>query len=132
MQRVQLFARRIFPRAISGGRSGTGNAGDRVARSQWRLRRATIFRRCAGAQCPANHWGELSMEDGSILPVLVENRTGYKNLCELLTQAHLRSEKGKCAVSWDEPPAIRRRISGASGERTLAVCWFRHSAETFF
>ena len=24
---------------------------------------------------------ELSMEDGSILPVLVENRTGYKNLC---------------------------------------------------
>jgi error-prone DNA polymerase len=45
---------------------------------------------------------ELSMEDGSILPVLIENRTGYKNLCELLTQAHLRSEKGKCAVQWDE------------------------------
>src|SRR6266513_3556591 len=41
---------------------------------------------------------ELSMEDGSILPVLVENRTGYKNLCELLTQSHLRSEKGKCTV----------------------------------
>src|SRR5438132_751144 len=37
---------------------------------------------------------ELSMEDGSILPVLVENRTGYKNLCQLLTQAHLRSEEG--------------------------------------
>src|SRR5213080_826554 len=47
---------------------------------------------------------ELSMEDGSILPVLVQNRTGYKNLCELLTQAHLRSEKGKCAVQWDELP----------------------------
>ena len=47
---------------------------------------------------------ELSMEDGAILPVLVENRTGYKNLCELLTQAHLRSEKGKCAVQWDELP----------------------------
>ena len=47
---------------------------------------------------------ELSMEDGSILPVLVENRTGYKNLCELLTQVHLRSEKGKCAVRWDELP----------------------------
>src|SRR5438270_219267 len=31
---------------------------------------------------------ELSMEDGSILPVLVENRTGYKNLCQLLTHAH--------------------------------------------
>src|SRR5213082_4332721 len=46
--------------------------------------------------------GELSMEDGSILPVLVENRTGYKNLCELLTQSHLRSEKGKCTVHLDE------------------------------
>jgi error-prone DNA polymerase len=45
---------------------------------------------------------ELSMDDGSLLPVLVENRTGYKNLCELLTRAHLRSEKGKCAVRWEE------------------------------
>src|SRR5438876_8298088 len=45
---------------------------------------------------------ELSMEDDSILPVLVETRVGYKNLCELLTQAHLRSEKGKCAVRWNE------------------------------
>src|SRR5437764_14715245 len=47
---------------------------------------------------------ELSMEDGGILPVLVENRTGYKNLCELLTQAHLRSEKGKCEIKWEELP----------------------------
>src|ERR1700747_3924110 len=45
---------------------------------------------------------ELSMEDGSILPVLVENRIGYKNLCELLTESHLRSEKGKCVVRWGE------------------------------
>src|SRR5437762_9257810 len=41
---------------------------------------------------------ELSMEDGSTLPLPVENRIGYKNLCELLTQSHLRSEKGKCAL----------------------------------
>src|SRR3977135_1846410 len=47
---------------------------------------------------------ELSMEDGGVLPVLVQNRTGYKNLCELLTQAHLRSEKGSCAVQWNELP----------------------------
>src|SRR5246127_6010180 len=45
---------------------------------------------------------ELSMEDGGIRPVLVESRTGYTNLCELLTQAHLRSEKSKCAVRWEE------------------------------
>ena len=63
---------------------------------------------------------ELSMEDGSILPVLVENRTGYKNLCELLTQAHLRSEKGKCAVRWDELPEFAEGLVALSGERTLA------------
>ncbi len=45
---------------------------------------------------------ELTLEDGSILPVLVENCTGYKNLCELLTQAHLRSEKGSCLIRLDE------------------------------
>src|SRR4051812_31903153 len=45
---------------------------------------------------------ELTMEDGSVLPVLVKDRAGYKNLCELMTQAHLRSVKGQCAVQWNE------------------------------
>ena len=45
---------------------------------------------------------DLTMEDGTILPLLVENRTGYANLCSLLTQAHLRSEKGSCAVRYYE------------------------------
>src|SRR5438876_3855924 len=58
---------------------------------------------------------ELSMEDGSILPVLVENRTGYKNLCELLTQSHLRSEKGKCAVGWDELPELAEGLVALFG-----------------
>jgi error-prone DNA polymerase len=58
---------------------------------------------------------ELSMEDGGILPVLVENRSGYKNLCELLTQAHLRSEKGKCAVRWEELPKFAKGLVGLFG-----------------
>ena len=45
---------------------------------------------------------ELTMEDGTELPVLVKDRGGYENLCELLTQAHLRSVKGECAVRWSE------------------------------
>jgi len=53
---------------------------------------------------------ELTMEDGSVLPVLVETTTGYKNLCELLTQAHLRSAKGSCAVEWDELPEFREGL----------------------
>src|SRR5438876_9311128 len=58
---------------------------------------------------------DLSMEDGSILPVLVENRTGYRNLCELLTQAHLRSEKGKCAVRWNELPQFSEGLVALFG-----------------
>src|SRR6476619_2028843 len=75
---------------------------------------------------------ELSMEDGSLLPMLVENRTGYKNLCELLTQAHLRSEKGKCAVQWEELPefveglvaflgSARLQRANASPARTFGI-----------
>src|SRR4051812_25030938 len=47
---------------------------------------------------------ELTMEDKTVLPVLVESRRGYENLCQLLTRAHLRNEKGKCSVYWNELP----------------------------
>ena len=45
---------------------------------------------------------DLTMEDGTLLPVVVENRTGYANLCSLLTQGHLRSEKGRCLFAYTE------------------------------
>src|SRR6266446_7691371 len=64
---------------------------------------------------------ELSMEEGSILPVLVENRTGYKNLCQLLTQAHLRSEKGKCPVRWDELPEFAEGLVAFLGSARLQI-----------
>src|SRR3989442_2856422 len=64
---------------------------------------------------------ELSMEDGSILPVLVENRTGYKNLCELLTQTHLRTEKGKCAVRWHELPQFAKGLVALFGSGSASV-----------
>jgi error-prone DNA polymerase len=75
---------------------------------------------------------ELSLEDGGMLPVLVENRTGYRNLCELLTQAHLRSEKGNCAIQWGELPQFAEgliaflgsaRFSGV-GDGVLAITNF--------
>src|SRR6266480_4205638 len=81
---------------------------------------------------------ELSMEDGAVLPVLVENRTGYKNLCELLTQAHLRSEKGGCAVQWSELPEFAKglvvflgsaRVSRA-GDGVLAIANFSEWAKS--
>jgi error-prone DNA polymerase len=68
--------------------------------------------------------GDLTMECGAVLPVLVENRTGYKNLCELLTQAHLRSEKGSCALRWEELPAFSEGLIAFLGSAcdSHAVC----------
>ena len=63
---------------------------------------------------------ELSMEDGGILPVLVENRNGYKNLCGLLTEAHLRSEKGKCAIQWDELPQFAEGLVAFLGSARVS------------
>ncbi len=70
---------------------------------------------------------ELSMEDGCVLPVLVKNRTGYKNLCELLTHAHLRSEKGSCLVRWDELAEFSEGLVGFFGAQ--AACVPRNFAE---
>ena len=49
---------------------------------------------------------ELTLEDGTILPVLAQSRAGYENLCRLLTRGHLRNEKGHCQIAWRELPAF--------------------------
>ena len=59
---------------------------------------------------------ELTMEDASVLPVLVESRTGYQNLCRLLTRAHLRSEKGKCKIGWEELPEFKEGLVALTGD----------------
>jgi error-prone DNA polymerase len=45
---------------------------------------------------------ELTMTDGSVLPILVRSRTGYKNLCRLISRAKLRSPKNESAIDWSE------------------------------
>lgn len=59
---------------------------------------------------------ELTMEDGSILPVLAQSRPGYQNLCRLLTGAHLRSEKGKAAARWVELPEFAEGLVALTGD----------------
>ncbi len=44
---------------------------------------------------------ELILEDESRFTVLVENRTGYRNLCKLITAGAATREKGKARFSWD-------------------------------
>jgi error-prone DNA polymerase len=59
---------------------------------------------------------ELTMEDRTILPVLVQSRAGYQNLCRLLTRAHLRGEKGKSAVRWAELPEFADGLVALTGD----------------
>ncbi len=44
---------------------------------------------------------ELVMETEARVTVLVENRTGYKNLCKLVTAGAAGREKGKARFTWD-------------------------------
>ncbi len=42
---------------------------------------------------------EVTLEGGGRLPLLVENRAGYQNLCRVITAAKLRAPKGQAAVT---------------------------------
>jgi error-prone DNA polymerase len=78
---------------------------------------------------------ELAMGDGSVLPVLVESRTGYRNLCQLITRAKLRGTKtdapvhmdeladfatGLVALTGDEEGPVRRALARNDGAAALA------------
>jgi error-prone DNA polymerase len=63
----------------------------------------------ARAHCKAKELGmkallgaELTLPDESVLPVLVRSRTGYQNLCRLLTRSKMRAPKGESRVEWTD------------------------------
>ena len=59
---------------------------------------------------------ELTLADGSVLPVLVRSETGYRNLCHLLTRAHLRGSKGNAPVFWEELPEFAEGLVALTGD----------------
>ena len=61
---------------------------------------------------------EISLSSGCALPVLVLNRTGYQNLCRLLTQMKLSSPKGTATVSEEDlVPFSEGLVCLTGGER---------------
>src|SRR5262245_60231823 len=60
---------------------------------------------------------ELTMDSTEGLFLLVASRTGYQNLCKLLTQTKLRAPKGKSVATW----------SDLDGYTEGLICLFRHS-----
>ena len=61
------------------------------------------------AEVRAHVGAEISLSSGCALPVLALNRTGYQNLCRLLTESKLRAAKGKATVSEEQ---LRRYSQG--------------------
>jgi error-prone DNA polymerase len=47
---------------------------------------------------------EITMEDGSVVPLLVATRTGYQNLCQLITEAKLTERPPTCRASVLQTP----------------------------
>ena len=45
---------------------------------------------------------EITGDDGDSYPLLAENRTGYRNLCRLMTSMKLRAPKGEASASSEE------------------------------
>jgi error-prone DNA polymerase len=45
---------------------------------------------------------QVTVSDGTVIVLLARDRTGYANLCRLLTAGRLRSPKGESSVTWDE------------------------------
>ena len=43
----------------------------------------------------------MTLEDGSHLTLLVENETGWHNLCTLISAARQNAPKGECALPYE-------------------------------
>ena len=65
---------------------------------------------------------QVTVDDGSAIILLAQNRGGYANLCRLITKGRLRSEKGESAVTWDEVCAYAPGLVALwGGEQSLLI-----------
>ncbi len=61
-----------------------------------------LYRACTRLGLNAIVGAEVSLDGGGRLPLLVEDREGYKNLCRLLTRIKMRAPKGEGAATLDD------------------------------
>ena len=116
------FARRIQPRTSGGNRRCARTYRHGPVRSQWRLWCARFYAKSRElkednkGELRALVGSELTLENGSVLPVLVRNRTGYQNLCRLITRAQLRAPKGQSRVQWGELEEFHEGLIALTGD----------------
>jgi error-prone DNA polymerase len=90
---------------------------------------------------------EITLADGSVLPLLVQDRTGYRNLCRLITRAKLtprpaldpaalapgedpRARKRRCFATWAEIEEFSPGLVALTGDEDgpLRRAWLRGGA----
>ncbi len=65
---------------------------------------------------------QVTVNDGSVIVLLAQDKTGYTNLCRLLTTGRLRSPKGESTVTWEEVCQHAIGLVGLwGGENSLLV-----------
>ena len=97
---------------------------------------ARFYRACTRLGLAPLVGAEVTLETGGRLPLLVEDREGYRNLCRLLTRIKMRAPKGEGAATLDDlaehaaglvcltggargPVAARLACSSSSSARNL-------------
>lgn len=68
---------------------------------------------------------ELTMSDGTVLPLLIRNRNGYRNVSRLITRSKFRSPKGEGMIDWPELDEIADDVFALTGdgEGPLDTAW---------
>ena len=84
-----------------------------------------LHRAAVAAGLKALVGAEVTLTDGTRLPLLVEDREGYQNLCRLITKMKLRAPKGEASASWEDLEAHADGLvcltGGARGPLAAAV-----------
>lgn len=64
---------------------------------------------------------EVTLEDQSVLPLLVESQKGYQNLCRMLTDAKLSAAKGESRVTWRHLEEFKEGLICLTGDEEGAI-----------
>ena len=126
---VELHARSAFSfhRGASSPEALTTAASDRECPALAVLDRNGLysaprtFHQAQAAGVRAIVGAELTLEDHSVLPLLVESREGYQNLSRLITRAQLSHPKGECRVRWDELESFHQGLICLTGDEEGAI-----------
>ena len=107
---VELHARSAFsfleaaplPEALAERAAALGQPGIALLDADGVYGAPRLYRACTRLGLSALVGAEVTLADGSRLPLLVEDREGYQNLCRLLTRVKMRAPKGEGAATLDE------------------------------